>query len=253
MTSVSAAITRQPAAAPRAHAALRREHRFFTGMAIAMAIVCFAGFAPTYYLKAHFGTPQLKPLVHFHGLVFTLWIVLLIVQTSLVAAGRVRLHRQLGFAGAALAVLMFVSAAAVALVRGKTITPGVPHEAVLAFLAIAVVALLLFPALIGAALYFRHDAGAHKRLMILATTVFVTAAVHRLLMWLIDPAIGPPVFFGVTDLFIVALAVYDISTRGRLHTATLWGGLTIIVSQPAAVLLAGSQTWMAFAHWITGT
>ena len=257
MTSVSPAVThspaRHPAQARPAATHLQRERRFFTGMAIAMALVCFAGFAPSYYLKAHFGTPQLKPLLHFHGLVFTMWMVLMIVQTSLISAAKVRLHQRLGIAGAVLVVLMVMSGAAVIYGRGTTITPGMPHEMILAFLAIAVVALLLFPMLIGAALYFRRNAGAHKRLMLLGTMVFLTAAVHRLLMWLVDPAVTPPLFFGATDLFIVALVAYDFLSRGRVHTATLWGGVAVVVAQVGSLLLAGSGMWMTFAHWITGT
>jgi hypothetical protein len=148
---------------------------------------------------------------------------------------------------------MVVSGAAVIYGRGTTINPAIPHEMILAFLAIAVVALLLFPMLIGAALYFRRNAGAHKRLMLLGTMVFLSAAVHRLLMWLVDPAVTPPVFFGATDLFIVALAAYDYVSRGRVHAATLWGGLAIVIAQAGSLLLAGSSMWMTFAHWITGT
>jgi len=253
MTSVSATLPRRPAEARPAATRLRRERRFFTGIAIAMALVCFAGFAPSYYLKAQFGTPQLKPLLHVHGLVFTMWMVLMIVQTSVISAANVRLHRQLGIGGAVLVVLMVVSGAAVVYARGTTITPGVPHEAILAFLAIAVVALLLFPTLIGAALLLRRNAGAHKRLMVLGTMVFLTAAVHRLMMWLVDPGVAPPMFFGATDLFIVALAAYDFLSRGRVHAVTLWGGLTVVAAQAGSILLAGSSTWMTFAHWITGT
>jgi hypothetical protein len=218
-----------------------------------MALVCFAGFAPSYYLKAQFGTPQLKPLVHIHGLLFTAWMLLMVAQTSLISAAKVRLHRQLGVAGAALVVLMVVSGAAVVYVRGKTITPGIPHEAMLAFLAIAVMALVLFPVLIGAALFLRKNAKAHKRLMVLATTVFLAAAVHRLLAWTVDAAVTPPVFFGATDLFIAALAAYDFRSEGRIHAATLWGGLVVIFAQAGSLLLAGSSMWMTFAHWITGT
>jgi hypothetical protein len=258
MTSASPAVAQRPAHSPARHVEaaashLRRERRFFSGMAIAMALVCFAGFAPSYYLKSQFGTPQLKPLLHLHGLVFTMWMVLMVVQTSLISAAKVRLHRQLGIGGAVLVVLMVASGAAVIYGRGTTITPGMPHESILAFLAIALVALLLFPMLVGAALYFRRNAGAHKRLMLLGTTVFLAAAVHRLLMWLVDPAVTPPVFFGATDLFILALAAYDFQSRGRVHAATLWGGLAIVVSQVGSLFLAGSSAWMTFAHWITGT
>jgi hypothetical protein len=253
MNSISAAIPAQPAATSPAHAKLRRERRFFSGMAIAMTVACFAGFAPSYYLKAHFGTPAIKPLVHVHGMIFTLWMALLVVQTSLVAAGRVRLHRQLGIAGAVLAVLMVVSAAAVVFVRGSTVSPGMPHETLLGFLAIPTVALVFFPLLFGAALYFRRDTGTHKRLIMLSTTLFLTAAIHRLLMWTIDPAVGPLMFYGATDLFIVALVGYDLFSRGRVHAATLWGGLAVVVAQAASLILAGSKMWMTFAHWITGT
>jgi hypothetical protein len=253
MSSVSVAITRQLAALSSAAANLRRERRFFTGMAIAMAVVSFVGFAPSYYLKAQFGSPALKPLVHVHGVAFTMWMLLLIVQSALIATGRVRLHRQLGIGGAVLAVAMVVLGAAVAYVRGKTVTPGMPHEAILGFLAIATTALVIFPALVGAAVYFRRNAGAHKRLMILATSVILAAAVHRLLMRLIAPDVSPPVFFGATDLFIVAIIVYDLISRGRVHAATVWGGLAIVVSQAGSGLLAGSKTWLTFAHWITGT
>lgn len=230
----------------------RREHRFFTGMAVAMMLVCFAGFAPSYYLKAHFGTPQLKPLLHLHGFAFTLWMVLLVVQISLVAAGRTRLHRQLGAAGGVLAVLLVVTGAAAIFGRATTVTPGLSHEMILRFMAPIVTVLVVFATLIALALCFRRNAAAHKRLMLLATTVMLTAAIHRLLMWLIDPTVSPPVFFGATDLFIVALAAYDLMSRGRVHAATLSGGLLVIVSQGASLLLAGSNVWLAFARWATG-
>lgn len=229
------------------------ERRFFSSMAVAMALVCFVGFAPSYYLKTHFGTPQLKPLLHLHGLVFTMWMVLMVVQTSLISTAKVQLHRKLGVASIGLVVLMVLTGLAVTYGRGTTLTPGMPHEMILGFLAIPTVALLTFPTLIGVALYLRRNAAAHKRLMVIATTVFLSAAVHRLLMWLVDPAVTPPVFFGATDLFLVALVAYDLISRGRVHTATIWGGLSVLAAQVGSLLLAGTATWMTFAHWVTGT
>src|SRR5262245_2356829 len=93
--------------APSAHVrARRRERLFYVGMTVAIILTVFAGFAPTYYLRSHFGGPPLRPLVQVHGSVFTLWLVLFLVQTTLVAAGRVRLHRLLGMGGMVVAVLM---------------------------------------------------------------------------------------------------------------------------------------------------
>lgn len=224
------------------------ERRFFTGMAIAMALVCFAGFAPSYYLKAHFDTgPQLSLLLHLHGLAFTAWIGLLVAQTSLISTGRTRLHRRLGIAGALLAVLMMVLGAAVAIVRARQ---GVLGQATgappLVFFAIPFATLIVFPALIGAALCLRKR-DTHKRLMMLGTTEIVTAAVARL------PGIGTPVaFFGITDLFVLALVIHDVSTRGRVHRATFWGGLLLIASQPLRLMISGTPEWLDFARWLSG-
>ncbi len=65
----------------------RRDRLFFTGMAVAAAVVTFVGFAPSYYLKTTYGGPALAPLLHLHGALFTSWIVLLVAQTSLVGIG----------------------------------------------------------------------------------------------------------------------------------------------------------------------
>jgi hypothetical protein len=47
-------------------------------------------------------------LLHVHGAVFSLWVLLLITQTSLVAAKRVDVHRRLGLLGFGLACVMVV-------------------------------------------------------------------------------------------------------------------------------------------------
>ena len=82
----------------------RREHLFYTGMAVAIVGTVFAGFAPTYYLRPLFDTPPLMPLLHLHGIVFTSWVVLFLTQNMLVAAGRTDVHRRLGVVGAMIAL-----------------------------------------------------------------------------------------------------------------------------------------------------
>ena len=76
--------------------------------AIAIAAAVFYGFATTYYLKPFFGTPPLPRIFHIHAAIFTSWIVLFVLQASLVHPGATDLHRKLGLAGAALAIAMVV-------------------------------------------------------------------------------------------------------------------------------------------------
>ena len=73
-------------------AAVRGNRRFYTGMALAIAITVFAGFAPTYYLRTYYQTTPLGGLRHLHGLVFTAWVLLFVIQTALIPAGRVAMR-----------------------------------------------------------------------------------------------------------------------------------------------------------------
>jgi hypothetical protein len=73
----------------------RFENLFFSGMAVLILGAVFLGFARSYYLAGVFKAPLPNLIVHIHGAVFSSWILLLIAQTSLVAAGRIDLHRRL--------------------------------------------------------------------------------------------------------------------------------------------------------------
>ena len=76
-----------PVTAPR-NAEKPRERLFFGKMAIALGAVVFAGFAPTYYLRSSFGSPDLTLPLLIHGFASTTWMVLLVVQSLLIAANR---------------------------------------------------------------------------------------------------------------------------------------------------------------------
>lgn len=228
----------------------RRERLFYTGMAIAVVITVFAGFARTYYLRPYFGTPALTPLLHLHGIVFTSWLMLFLAQTVLVAANRTRIHRRLGVAGAVIAVLVVLVGTATAIIRAKqgAAPPGGPSP--LAFLTIPLGDMLVFASLIGAGFYFRLRADVHKRLMLLATIAILPAATARLPFAFIQQ-VGPLAFFGLADLFILVCLLYDLVARKRFHRATVLGGLLIVVSQPLRLMIAGTQAWLAVATWLT--
>jgi hypothetical protein len=227
----------------------RRTRRFYVGMAIAFVITVFAGFSRTYFLKAHFGTPSLAPLLHLHGVIFTTWVLFFLAQTTLVATGRTYLHRRMGIAGAVLAALVLIIGTTVAIHRAQGPTSPIPGVPPLAFLAIPLFDMALFAILVGTALYFRHRLEAHKRLMTLGMIALLAAPIARLPFELLKA--GPPAFFGLTDLFIVAMLVNDLVTRRKVHPATIWGGLLIVASQPLRLMIAGTPAWMAFASWLT--
>ena len=228
----------------------RRERLFYTGMALAFVITVFAGFSRTYYLRPRFDPRPLIPLLHLHGLVFSSWLALFIVQTSLVAANKTRIHRRLGIAGAVIAVLMVIIGTTTAIIRAKVVEvpPGSPSP--LAFLTIPLGDMLVFAILVGAAFYFRRQTDVHKRLMLLATISILPAAVARLPFAFILEY-GPLAFFGLSDLFIIPVLIYDVFTRGRPHRATVLAGLLIVLSHPLRIIIGNTHAWLTFAAWIT--
>lgn len=227
---------------------------FYGGMAIAMALTTFAGFASSYYLRFLDGGPRatlsggpFTSLIHAHGALFTGWVVLFIVQTALVASHRVAVHRRLGVAGAVLALAMVVAGATAAIAtaaRGAA-PPGVDP---LAFLVIPIFDMVLFASFVSAALVMRRDKEAHKRLMLLAYVSIIVAAVARLPGVL---RLGPLAFFGLAFLFVVFGAVYDRVTRGRVHKVYLWGGGLLVASVPLRLVVSGTGVWRRFAELVT--
>jgi hypothetical protein len=226
----------------------RRERLFYLGMSLAVVITVFAGFAPSYYLRPLYTTAPLMPLLHMHGLVFTSWLVLFVVQTTLVAAHRTHIHRRLGIVGSVIAVLMIligVSTAVIRAAQGATV-PGTPA---LVFLVVPLGDILVFSTLVAAGFYFRRRPDVHKRLMMLATISILAAATARMPFAFAQS--GPVGFFGLADLFIVMCLIYDLITLRRIHRATALAGLFIVASQPLRLMIGGTHAWLAFATWLT--
>jgi hypothetical protein len=230
------------------------ERRFYTGMTLAMLVTVFVGFARSFFLRPLFPTwpsPH-EGIFYVHGAFFTAWMVLLVVQARLVAAGRTDLHRRLGRWGVVLAVGMVVVGILGALIAARRPTGfvGIPVPA-LQFLAVPFFDMLIFSSFVAMAIARRGEPQAHKRWMLLASIELLTAAIAR---WpvVMSAGVGIPLFFGLTDLFLVPIVIWDLVSRGRVHSATLWGGLLLIASQPLRLVISGTAAWLAFARWATG-
>lgn len=225
------------------------DNLFFPGMAVIILATVFAGFARTYYLAGVFHAPLPNLLVHIHGAAFSCWILLLVTQTSLVAAGRVDVHRRLGIAGFALACLMVVlglMAATDGMVRH--FAPGPTGVAVKAFYAVPIGDMLVFATLIYFGFRERFDPAAHKRLMLLATIMITDAAFVR---WPVSVA-----WWGLrsaelcSDALLVFLVAYDLWSTKKIHRATLWGGLFLVALQQARGPIGHTTAFQSFATWV---
>ena len=109
----------------------------------------------------------------------------------------------------------------------------------------------MFAILVIAGFVYRRRPESHKRLMLLASIGILPPATSRLPFAFVHNS-GPWVYFALADAVLLGCIVYDLATRRRLHSAYLWGGLVILVSQPLRFLISGTGGWLAFAHWLVG-
>lgn len=227
------------------------EHRFFRAVAVLFPLITIIGFAPSYYFKTAFQSPPLPSLlVHTHGMVMSLWIVLFVVQTYLISSKRIKLHITLGTFGVVLAaaviVVGFMTGYAGAR-RGSTVPGFTPTE----FFIIPVGDMVVFALVFFAAIYYRKDAASHKRLMLVTVLNFLPPSIARLpLPFIAD--LGALWFIGVPVLLTLTLLLADTYRTGKLNRAFAAGAALMIVSGPARIVIARTDAWGAFAGWFLG-
>jgi hypothetical protein len=259
-TTLASPAEYTPIAAPPPVDVAPRDRRFFTGATIAMILSVAAGFSWSTYVRftspgeTPFGGRTLLPLVRCHAAIMTSWMLLLLLQTSLIATRRTKVHRRLGVFGGFLALAVVISGWLVAfrliplsMVRTPTFVPVrggfqatiLPGEE-----------LFVFTVLIALGLYLRRNSAAHKRLMLLGTLALIPAGTTRL-PW--PPLILMLTFFGVPEMIVIGLLMrHDVITRRRIHSVTIWGGALVIVGAVIRPWLALTDFWFVVAGWLSG-
>jgi hypothetical protein len=225
------------------------ERRVYTWGAIAALLVVFAGFAPSYYLKGVFGTPELSTLKHLHGVVMTSWFVLFITQVRLVATGRTALHRQLGLLGIVVAVALVSTGTTLGIASARSGVTPIPGVSSLVFLVLPIGEVVAFTCLFATAIAMRKRPAFHKRLMLLATLAMLVPAVARLPFDFVQAG-APLSFFAVADVLIVACIAFDTLKNRRLHPAFLVGFIFLVVTQIGRLAISQTAAWMQFAKWL---
>jgi hypothetical protein len=182
--------------------------------------------------------------------------LLLIAQTRLIAHGRRDIHRLLGMVGVAIGAAIVFTGIFVAINSERRV-----HTAATADTLADPYVFLIFPfASVGLFALFatlgvmkRNRPDAHKRLMLLATANMIIPALARIVTQTTDGAV-PGVIGAVAllNVFLIAMAAHDLSTRGRLHPVTLWGGAATVVFEGLRFAIGFSAPWQAFARMLMG-
>ena len=232
-----------------------RDRLFYSSVAIAAAVLTFAGFGPTYYFRFFDGGPRatlsgfpFSPIYHLHGALFSSWVILFLVQATLISTRRVAVHRRLGMFGALLASAMVAVGVVTGIVTARH-GGGPAGMDPLAFLIVPLGDMAMFGPLVAAACVMRRDKETHKRLMLLAYASLLPAPTARIRALLI---FGPLLSFAIGYSIAVAGAVYDYRSRGRVHPVYKWGVPLLFLSVPIRMAVMNTGPWRAFARFLVG-
>ena len=226
------------------------DRRFYLFIAIAMVAAVVYGFAPSYYLRSLTEADPLPTILHWHGFVFTLWLVVLLAQVFLIRTRNPAMHRKLGYAAIAVAIAMIVLGVLATLERAP-LTPDPTF-----FYSIALADLVAFAVFVSGGLLWRTKADFHKRFMLLATVAVIDAGIARLpglsALLAADPVgwLSWSVVWAVTDIPLLAALVYDLRTRRLVHPVLLWGGAALVFSQFVRFAITRSEWWQTFSEYL---
>lgn len=221
---------------------------FYLVMSLVMAAVIIGGFSTT--VPSDFSRdPALPFLLHIHGAVFTLWVLLFVAQPAFIARGSIALHRRIGWIGAVVAGAMLVMGVTATLyaIRNDLVPPFFPRPI---FLVMNLIGIAVFAGLVAGGIAFRHRPEWHKRLMLCATISILGPGLGRLLPMGSFGAAAPLVMFGAIALFAFAGPVADLITRRRIHPAYYWGVTSILLSMVVIGPIAFSPVGTALLQMV---
>jgi hypothetical protein len=239
---------------------------FYISAALSMIVVSVVGFGPSIIDGSRRNAPS-TPLVTAHGITAGAWLLLFLIQATLIATGRTAVHRRLGVVCPVLALVLIILRYAVLIGFGRrgydlsgdvmraTSRAGSPlrNPAGLLF---PLAGLLNFGVLVAAGLWYRHRPEIHKRLMLfalipLAGEPFIHLVGHLAHHWPSLRGAGIRISVPITILLLFASAIYDRASRGRIHPVSLWVPVLLFAWQNVLVFVVfPSAVWLEFAAWL---
>jgi cytochrome bd-type quinol oxidase subunit 2 len=232
------------------------ERKFYSRMALLLVAVVFIGFAPSFYLRGVVPSyprpnPTLPPSVLLHGGLFTLWMLVFVAQTQLVAARKVELHMRLGKLSFLLALAIIPMMYLVAVWQVARANQP-PFTDPLSWTIVPLAVIPSYAILVWQGWARRRQAQWHKRLMLSAAIlVMLGPAIGRI-------PIAPPTLGGFLFQVLIGLAlfiplfVWDRRRDGHVHPAT-WLGFSLAAASsllPIAIIASGG--WAPIAAHLPG-
>jgi hypothetical protein len=231
--------------------ATTRTRRVFVPLAALAILIAAVGFWPGYFGPVLGGTGAKTLLIHTHAVVFVGWLAMFALQAALAANGRIALHMRLGPWLFAFGVALIVVGVLTALGRFE-------HDLAANDFALArrrlfgpLRDMVVFAPLLAAGWIYRRRPEIHKRIMLVATTVLLVAAVGRM-RFLGELFGGPPPVTLVLLIWTLPVLVamgHDFVTKRLVHPVYVIGMAAMVAMQLVAPLRT-TQPWLDFTTWL---
>jgi hypothetical protein len=224
--------------------------RFYLFVTFALVAFVFLGFFRTYYSRILTDPPPLPSAIQLHAVVFTIWLVLFLVQVGLVAAHRVELHRKLGIASAIFAILVFAAGVLASFQTAITnhVSPSglkPPQFSIIGFTSIG-----MFAAFISLGVWFRKRPALHRRFMILAMIASISPATARLVRLVDVKDLRDVIIPLCAGLFVAVCMLYDWRKHRIVHPVYVVGGLVIMASWPVRLMIGRSEWYFPIGEGV---
>ena len=222
------------------------QDRFYFFSFIGMAMLCLGGFVPSFFLRPQFFDDPLPIWMNFHGLLFTLWYFLAILQSWLILKNRRVLHRELGVISALIVISAFILtyvAVAYLTATGRHVTGGARFNIILTS---------AFTCCVAAGVYFRQKPEIHKRLMVMATALLTVPGFDRLIRNLFQPSYptlttkdAQMIVLFFAAIFVGYMIYRDVRQFKRPALGTALGFVCFFVGGTLGSLFVSTEMWAA--------
>jgi len=234
----------------------RNDRTMIAAVVFVIWLAILLGFGIDMVKRAHSGALDFAPIVHLHVIAYAGWLVLLATQVWLVRTRRLRLHKTLGWAAVVLIPAMLVTGplTAYAGVAGNAYMP----DKWISWLSVNYTNAVGSMVLLTAGFFMRRNPAAHKRLMVMGTIAVTEPGFSRIWMDFLEARVGDgylgfyiSTYIG-TLLLVIAVGVYDLATRRRLHPAYIAAALWIFANEAVADWLFHQHSWLIAMKQMTG-
>lgn len=223
------------------------EQYFFLCMSLLIAATMIYGFSHTVNSNLIHANPPRPGLLWVHATLFSTWVAFYILQSALVRTSNVKLHRTLGWAGAALGASMVVVGLWVAVVMARFKIDQLHRADSAVFLTVPFLDMISFGTCLGLAILWRKQRERHRRLMLIASCVLTAAAFGRIG---IIKSIPPLYFYSGVDGLVLLGAMRDLAVSRRIHSIYLIAIPLLVAAQATALHLFLHKTafWVRIAN-----